>query len=58
VGDVKTMSQQAITILEDDKRLEEFKINAAQHALKFDIHNIVPLYEKLYERFLQKAVLA
>jgi N-acetyl-alpha-D-glucosaminyl L-malate synthase BshA len=58
IGDVETMSQQAITILKDDKRLQQFKDNAAQHALKFDIHNIVPLYEKLYERFLQKAVLA
>jgi N-acetyl-alpha-D-glucosaminyl L-malate synthase BshA len=58
IGDIKTMSQQAISILKDDKKLQQFKDNAAQHALKFDIHNIVPLYEKLYERFLQKAVLA
>ena len=58
VGDVDTMSQQAISILKDDVVLQKFKKNAAQHALKFDIHNIVPLYENLYERFLQKAVLA
>lgn len=58
IGDVDTMSQQAIAILKDDQRLQQFKKDAAQHALKFDIHNIVPLYEKLYERFLQKAVLA
>jgi N-acetyl-alpha-D-glucosaminyl L-malate synthase BshA len=58
IGDIDTMSQQAITILKDDKRLAQFKKDAAKQALKFDIHNIVPLYEKLYERFLQKAVLA
>jgi L-malate glycosyltransferase len=58
IGDIDTMSQQAIAILKDDKQLAQFKKNAAEHALKFDIHNIVPLYEKLYERFLQKAVLA
>jgi N-acetyl-alpha-D-glucosaminyl L-malate synthase BshA len=58
VGDVDTMSQQAIAILKDEEVLQKFKKNAAQHALKFDIHNIVPLYENLYERFLQKAVLA
>jgi L-malate glycosyltransferase len=58
IGDIDTMSQQALAILKDDKQLAQFKKNAAEHALKFDIHNIVPLYEKLYERFLQKAVLA
>lgn len=58
VGDVKTMSQQAIAILENDETLQQFKINAAEHANKFDIHMIVPLYEELYQRFLQKAVLA
>ena len=58
VGDVETMSQQAIAILKDDEVLQQFKKNAAQHALKFDIHNIVPLYEALYERFLPKVSLA
>lgn len=58
VGDVETMSQQAIAILKDDEVLQQFKKNAAQHALKFDIHNIVPLYEALYERFLPKKSLA
>lgn len=58
VGDVATMSQQAIAILKEDEILQQFKTNAAQHALKFDIHNIVPLYEALYERFLPKEALA
>jgi N-acetyl-alpha-D-glucosaminyl L-malate synthase BshA len=57
VGDVATMSQQAIAILKDDEVLQQFKKNAAQHALKFDIHNIVPLYEALYQRFLPKVSL-
>jgi L-malate glycosyltransferase len=52
VGDVATMSQQAISILEDDGVLKSFKEAAAQHAYKFDISTIVPLYEQLYERFL------
>ncbi len=52
VGDVKTMGQQAISILEDPKILKEFKTRAAAHASKYDISTIVPLYEKLYERFL------
>ena len=58
IGDVATMSQQAIAILKDEDTLQRFKTNAAQHALKFDIHNIVPLYEALYERFLPKVSLA
>ena len=52
VGDVATMSKQALQILSDDETLKGFKKRAAEHAKKFDIHNIVPLYEKLYERFL------
>jgi len=58
VGDVKTMSEQAISILQNDETLQQFKEAAAQHAKKFDIHNIVPLYEELYERFLEKATVS
>jgi N-acetyl-alpha-D-glucosaminyl L-malate synthase BshA len=54
IGDVQTMSQQAIDILQFDERLNEFKKNAAQHAKRFDIHNIVPLYEQLYDGVLSK----
>jgi L-malate glycosyltransferase len=54
IGDIQTMSQQAIDILQFDERLNEFKKNAAQHAKRFDIHNIVPLYEQLYDEVLSK----
>ena len=52
VGDVATMSQQALSILKNDTTLNAFKERAAVHARRFDIHHIIPLYEKLYERFL------
>jgi len=52
VGDILSMSRKALDILEDDDRLNEFKRRAAAHAKKYDIANIVPVYEKLYERFL------
>jgi N-acetyl-alpha-D-glucosaminyl L-malate synthase BshA len=52
VGDVETMSKQALAILGDDKVLKGFKERASAHAKKFDISHIVPHYEKLYERFL------
>jgi N-acetyl-alpha-D-glucosaminyl L-malate synthase BshA len=51
VGDVKTMSEQAIHILSDNELLQRFRTNAKAQAMKFDLHNIVPQYEKLYGRF-------
>ncbi len=54
VGDVDSMSLNAIAILENDDTLKIFKANAAEQAKKFDIHHIVPIYEKLYDRFLIK----
>ena len=50
VGNIDEMSQYAIQILKDDATLQEFKSNAEKNALKFDILNILPLYEKLYEK--------
>ncbi len=54
IGDIQTMSGQAIDILQYDERLDQFKKNAAEHAKLFDIHNIVPLYEQLYDSVLTK----
>ncbi|MCW3118751.1 MAG: bshA [Chitinophagaceae bacterium] len=52
IGDIAAMSHDALKILKDDKTLRAFKSRAAEYAMKFDISTIVPLYEKLYERFL------
>ena len=52
VGDVETMTSQSMDILKNDDILKGFKTRAAEHAKKFDISTIVPIYEKLYERFL------
>jgi len=41
-----------LEILRDDTTLKQFKERAALHAKTFDIQNIVPHYEKLYQRFL------
>lgn len=49
VGDINAMANNAIKILSDDAVLEEFKQNAVQTAQKFDILNILPLYEEVYE---------
>ena len=50
VGDVDDMAKNAIWILEDEKRLQEFRKNAFEQAKRFDIKNILPLYESFYEK--------
>ena len=51
LGDVETMSRYAIDLLSNEELLAQFKQGAYEQALNFDIHNIVPIYEKLYSRF-------
>lgn len=53
VGDTDDMAQKAISILENDDNLCLFKKNALEVAKKFDIKNILPLYESLYEKALK-----
>ena len=57
VGDVDDMTKNALHILSDAKRLEQFKVNARQEALKFDLHTIVPKYEAIYQKTLKKCLL-
>lgn len=57
VGDVSSMSANALKILTDPRLLETMKKNALRHAMNFDIQNIVPKYEKLYEKVTSKATL-
>ena len=52
VGDVADMSKNALHILQDDATLQKFKANALTQAKKFDIENIVPLYEALYKKVI------
>ncbi len=50
VGDVDDMAQNALKILTDESELNKFKANALKVAEQFDIKNILPLYESLYEQ--------
>lgn len=54
VGNTDEMAENAIKILSDDAILAQFKANARTTAQKFDIKNILPLYEKLYEEALKE----
>lgn len=58
VGDVDDMAKNAIKILEDEVTYLKFKKNALAQAQKFDIENIVPIYEKLYASLISKQVIA
>jgi len=53
VGDVEYMAQKAIEILSDDKKLFEFKSNALKVAQEFDVQNIVPMYERVYQKAIK-----
>ena len=48
VGDIDDMAKNAIYILEDDIRLQEFKMKAQEFAQQFSIDNVLPLYEEVY----------
>ncbi len=52
VGDVDDMVKNALYILQDEN-LPTFKANALARAREFDITNIVPMYERYYERVLE-----
>lgn len=54
VGDVEEMSENALKILTNPKLFAQMKNDAFLHAQKFDIENIVPEYENLYERVLSE----
>ena len=53
VGDVSKMSQDAISLLKDNEKLKQFKINALETAKLFDIQQIMPLYEQIYYQAIQ-----
>ena len=51
VGDVQSMSDFAISILQNEEQLAKMKVDAYSHAQSFDISNIIPLYEKIYQQY-------
>jgi len=55
VGDVESMTQNALKIL-DDKNLPTFKKNALNRAKDFELSKILPEYENYYNEVLDKKV--
>ncbi|OUS00100.1 N-acetyl-alpha-D-glucosaminyl L-malate synthase BshA [Flavobacteriales bacterium 33_180_T64] len=56
INDVDDMSKNALYILKDEDRLKKFKANAKEVSRRFDIHEIVPQYEAIYEDTLKKCM--
>lgn len=50
VGDVKEMIANSLKLLQNPDLLKEMSANAFSRAKEFDIANVVPLYEELYEK--------
>lgn len=49
VGDVNKMANDTIDLLKDANKLNQFKNNALAHAKTFDLPNILPQYEQVYQ---------
>jgi N-acetyl-alpha-D-glucosaminyl L-malate synthase BshA len=56
VGDIDAMVQSCISILKSNENLLQFKHNAFEQAKKFDIGKILPMYEDLYAKVIQKVL--
>jgi N-acetyl-alpha-D-glucosaminyl L-malate synthase BshA len=52
VGDIDSMAEGAIKILENDEVLDRFKRNALEHTRNFERDKIVPVYEDLYQNVI------
>ena len=55
VGDIDSMAENALKILSDDIILSQFKKKALDVAKQFDIKNILPLYEELYQKAIKNS---
>lgn len=53
-GQIEEMAENALKILKDNATLNKFKENALAVAKQFDIENILPLYEELYHKAINK----
>jgi len=56
VGNIDEMAENALKMIKDEIVLAQFKNNALETAIKFDIQNILPLYEELYLRAISMKV--
>ena len=56
VGDVDGMADACLKILSREETLSRFRENALKNARKYDLENILPIYESIYQEQLRKKV--
>lgn len=56
IGDIDSMARNAVHILENEERLNEFKQAAFLRSQFFDISRIVPLYETYYHQTIERSM--
>ncbi|MGV3630889.1 MAG: N-acetyl-alpha-D-glucosaminyl L-malate synthase BshA [Bacteroidota bacterium] len=54
VGDTDDMARNAIDLLQDGPKLQQFKEQALKRAKDFSIEKVLPMYEELYMSVVQK----
>lgn len=52
IGDIESMAEYSIALLEDADLHQKFSLNALDQAKKFDIRKILPLYEAYYKKII------
>jgi len=55
VGDIADMAKNAVYILENEERHLQFRQNAMKQARKFDLNQVVKLYEEYYLKIIAKS---
>lgn len=53
IGNVEVMSNYTIKLLSDENLLAQMKKNAKEQAIRFDLTNVLPIYEEMYKRTLE-----
>jgi N-acetyl-alpha-D-glucosaminyl L-malate synthase BshA len=54
VGDVQTMTEKGLYLLQNEELLSQFKKAAYERAKSYDIHKILPIYEDYYQTILER----
>lgn len=53
VGGLEDMANNALSLLKESEKLKQFKKQAKEQAAKFDIDQILPVYEDLYKKVVR-----
>lgn len=53
IGNVEAMSNYTIKLLSNEELLAQMKKNAKEQAIKFDLKNILPIYEAMYRTTIE-----